>query len=69
LKIENITGPVTVEIYNLEGELVHSQTAVTPGEVVWDLTTKRGFLVGSGKYLVRITGPNGSVVRTVAVLR
>jgi hypothetical protein len=69
LRIENIDGPVTVEIYNLEGELVHSQSAAAAGDVVWDLTDRSGFLVGSGKYLVRISGAGGSVTKPIAVLR
>ncbi|MCH7549648.1 MAG: T9SS type A sorting domain-containing protein, partial [Candidatus Krumholzibacteriota bacterium] len=54
LKIENITGPVTVEVYTIEGEMVHEQTVSQSGEVVWDLTTKAGFIAASGVYLVRI---------------
>ncbi len=69
LKIENISGPVSVEIYTVEGQLVHSQDVDGPGQVIWDLTTRSGFLVGSGNYLVRITGAGGSVVKPVAVLR
>ncbi|HEU4364692.1 MAG TPA: T9SS type A sorting domain-containing protein, partial [Candidatus Krumholzibacteria bacterium] len=69
LKIENITGPVTVSIYTIEGELVHSQDADTPGQVIWDLTTQSGVYVGSGNYLVRITGSGASVTKPVSVLR
>ncbi len=69
LKIDNIGAPVTIEIYNLEGELVHSTTATADGDVIWDLTNRNGFLVGSGNYLVRISGPDGAVTKPVAVLR
>ena len=69
LKIANLTGPVTVEIYNLEGELVDSRPAAADGDVVWDLTDRGGIYVGSGNYIVRIVGPTGSTQRTVAVLR
>jgi hypothetical protein len=69
LKIENIDGPVTIEIYTIEGELVHSQTANTPGQVIWDLTTRSGVTAGSGNYLVRISGSGTSVTKPVAVLR
>lgn len=69
LKIQNITGPVTVEVYNLEGELVHSQSADTPGQEIWDLTTRNGLYAGSGKYLVRITGNGASVTKPIALLR
>lgn len=69
LKIQNITGAVSIDVYNLEGDLVHSQTASEPGEVIWDLTTNEGFVTASGVYFVRIsTGPN-SVVRSVTIIR
>jgi hypothetical protein len=69
LKIENIDGPVTIEIYTIEGELVHSQTADAAGQVVWDLTTRSGLLAGSGNYLVRISGNGATVTKTVSLLR
>lgn len=69
VKIENITGPVSIEVYNLEGVLVHSQTVESNGQVVWDLTTKGGFLAGSGNYIVRVIGTNGAITKTIAVLR
>jgi hypothetical protein len=69
LKIENITGPVSIEVYNLEGVLVHSQTVETNGQVAWDLTTQGGFLAGSGNYIVRVVGANGAITKTIAVLR
>jgi hypothetical protein len=37
--------------------------------VIWDLTTNSGFVVGSGKYLIRISSAAGAVIRPVAVLR
>ena len=69
LKIANLTGPVSVEIYNLEGGLVDSRTVSTDGDVAWDLTTKDGFNAGSGKYIVRIVGESGSVQRPFALIR
>jgi ligand-binding sensor domain-containing protein len=69
LKIENISGPVSIEVYNLEGVLVHSQTVDGNGQVAWDLTTRTGAVTGSGNYLVRVVGANGSVTKTIAVLR
>ena len=70
LKVGNITGPVTVEIYDLEGELVDDpHTANNNGDVVWDLTTRGGTEAGSGKYIVRIRGQNGSVQRSIALIR
>jgi ligand-binding sensor domain-containing protein len=69
LKVENLPGPVTIEVYNLEGELVHTQSAQASGDVIWDLTDRSGFLVGSGKYIVRIASSGGSVTRPIAVIR
>ena len=67
--IHNITGPVTIQVYNVEGLLVHSQSVDTNGQVAWDLTTETGFLAASGNYLVRVVGSNGAVTKTIAVLR
>ncbi|MDH4036654.1 MAG: T9SS type A sorting domain-containing protein [Candidatus Krumholzibacteria bacterium] len=69
LKIQNIDGPVTIEVYNLEGELVHSQTADASGQAVWDLTTRTGADAGSGNYLVRISGNGVSVTKSISLLR
>jgi ligand-binding sensor domain-containing protein len=70
IKVGNLTGPVTVEIYDLEGELVDDPHRVTnSGDVAWDLTTRNGFSAGSGNYIVRIIGEKGTVQRTVALIR
>jgi ligand-binding sensor domain-containing protein len=70
LKIGNITTPVLVEIYSLEGELVHSQKVTDVNNpVVWDLTTAEGFIVASGVYLVRVVSDGRSTVRTISVIR
>ena len=74
LRIENIESPVSVDVYNIEGELVHSGTASQAGDVVWDLTTKEGILVASGVYLVRISvvtskGESRVCVKTISVIR
>ncbi len=70
LKIGEISGPVFVEIYSLEGELVHSQWVSGPAEPeAWDLTTEGGFLVSSGIYLVRIKSEGRTVIKRVSVIR
>ncbi len=69
IKIQNITGPVSVDVYNLEGVLVSSTSVDTNGQVAWDLTDASGFVVASGNYLVRVSGPGGAVTKTIAVLR
>jgi hypothetical protein len=70
IKVGNLTGPVTVEIYDLEGELVDGPRKVaTDSDVAWDLTTRSGFRAGSGRYIVRIVTDKGSVQRPVALIR
>ena len=69
LMIDNVTSPVTIEIYNLEGDLVHSATATESEQPIWDLTTSRGYIVASGVYLVRINNGADSVVKPIAVIR
>ena len=69
LMIQNITGPVSVEVYTVEGVLVHTQEADANGDIVWDLTTKGGYLASSGNYLVRVVGTEGAVTKTVSLLR
>jgi ligand-binding sensor domain-containing protein len=69
LKIGNVDAPVAIDVYNVEGNLVHSQTATQSGDVVWDLTTKSGFIVSSGTYLVRIDNGVSAVVLPIVVVR
>jgi hypothetical protein len=70
IKVGNLTGPVTVEVYDLEGELVDAPHKVnTSSDVAWDLTTKSGLFAGSGNYIVRIIGAKGTVQRTIALIR
>jgi ligand-binding sensor domain-containing protein len=69
LKIDELDAPVNIEIYNLEGELVHSQTATRSEEVVWDLTTRTGFIVSSGVYFVRVDNGQEAVILSVTVVR
>ena len=70
LKVGNNDSPVNVDIYTLDGELVHQARNVLPSDpVVWDLKTKSGLSVSSGVYLVRINDDSGTVVKSVSVLR
>ena len=69
LMIGNVDAPVSIDIYNIEGNLVHSQTAAGSGEVVWDLTTQSGFFVSSGVYFVRIDNGVSAVVKPVSIVR
>lgn len=69
LKIANIDAEVLVEVFTIEGELVHSQRANRSGDPVWDLTTQSAFLAASGVYIVRISGGGDTVVKMVSLLR
>lgn len=72
LRIANIAGPVLVEIFTLEGEMVHSYNASAEREVVWNLTTPNSndrVLASSGVYIVRISDATGSVTQRIALLQ
>ncbi len=68
--VGNIDSAVLVEIFTIEGELVHRQTDVGSGDSVWEgLTTKTGFKAASGVYLVRISGVEETVIKMVSLIR
>jgi len=67
--ISRIGGMVDVEIFNIEGEIVHRQENVSDGGQIWDLLTMNGFRAESGVYLVRISNDEGYEIRKVAVIR
>jgi hypothetical protein len=68
--IGNVDSPVQVEVYTIEGELVHRQTDVAPGDAVWEgLTTATGFKAASGVYMVRISGAGETVVKMISLIR
>ncbi|HUV35693.1 MAG TPA: T9SS type A sorting domain-containing protein [Patescibacteria group bacterium] len=69
LRIWRISTPVDVEVYTLEGELVHEARNVAEGDVAWDLLTLNGYSVRSGVYIVRISSEQFSEMRKVAVIR
>lgn len=51
----------TLEIYNLNGELIRTLTKDNPtsGEMAWDVLTQNGLPPASGIYIYRITIPGG----------
>ena len=69
LRIGRVSGPVSIEVYTVTGELVHEVSSVREGDVAWDLLTINGFQARSGIYIVRIKGERGSEIRKVAVIR
>jgi hypothetical protein len=71
LRIGRISGPVTIKVFTVEGELVHEASGVTGGGVAWDLypLTSNSFPARSGVYIVRVSNGRETVVRKVAVIR
>lgn len=69
LKVGNIETEVLVDVFTVEGELVHSSRVASSGDVAWDLTTKAGFLAASGIYVVRLSGAGAVLTKTVSLIR
>lgn len=71
LHIARISGPVTIRVFTIEGELVHEVSGVVDGGVAWDLypLTSNSFPARSGVYIVRVSNGGQSEVRKVAVVR
>jgi ligand-binding sensor domain-containing protein len=69
LRIANIYSPVTVEVYNLEGELVDKREADPQDIVAWDLLTSQGFLAASGIYIIRISDGTGHITKKISLIR
>ena len=61
--------PATVEIYNLEGQLVYRDRYVTAGVGFWDGNNRYGRPVAAGVYLVRVTWRGSHAVHNLAVVR
>jgi len=71
LRIAHISGPVSVKVYTVEGELVHEVSGVTDGGVAWDLypLTSDKYHARSGVYLVKVTRGRSTEMRKIAVVR
>jgi len=69
LRIARISGPVSIRVYTLEGELVHEVDGVEDGAVAWDLLTLNGFKARSGVYIVRVISGRSSEVRKIGIIR
>ena len=69
LKIGDINAEVLVEIFNVEGDLVHRKTVSREGDSVWDLTTESGSVAASGVYVVRISGDGTVITKMVSLIR
>ncbi|MBN1576492.1 MAG: hypothetical protein JW913_08070 [Chitinispirillaceae bacterium] len=64
-------NPPSINIFSLQGNLVRTLTPAAPaaGSIVWDGADARGNRVGSGSYLVRIAGDDGSMAHRVQLVR
>ncbi|MDD4858065.1 MAG: T9SS type A sorting domain-containing protein, partial [Candidatus Krumholzibacteria bacterium] len=69
LKISGISSEVSIRIYTVEGELVHTADHVADGAQAWDLLTLNGFKARSGIYIVRVTAGGRSETRRIAIVR
>jgi hypothetical protein len=69
LRIGRVSGPVSVRIFTITGELVHEAADLEEGDVAWDLLTINGFKARSGVYIVRIESEGFAEIRKVAVIR
>ena len=62
-------GTASVEIYNLDGQLVYLDKEVTPETGFWTGTNRVGEEVSTGMYVVRVTSGGVSRTMTLAVVR
>ena len=64
-----LSGGVAVEVYDLQGQLVHRASHVGAGDPFWDGRNLQGDPVSSALYLVKVTLDGQNAVRTLAVVR
>jgi hypothetical protein len=64
-----IEGGASVEIYNIEGQLIRRRSNIAPGDNVWDGINQDGEPAVTGTYLVRIYLRNHVVIKSLAVVR
>jgi hypothetical protein len=71
LHIARISEPVAIQVFTIEGELVHEASGVVDGGVAWDLfpLNSNSFPARSGVYIVRVSNGRQSEVRKVGVVR
>ncbi|MBM4131066.1 hypothetical protein FJ250_08550 [bacterium] len=61
--------PATVEIYDLQGELVYRDPQVTADTAFWNGTSRMGGAIQSGYYLLRLSWRGFETTMTLAVVR
>ncbi len=69
VKISKISNPVSIRVYTIEGELVHSVDRVVDGGRAWDLLTLNGFKARSGIYIVKVSDGSSTESRKIAIIR
>ncbi len=68
------TTALHIEIYNLQGNLMHQQSA-SSGQLIWNLRSANGKFIANGVYLYKISGQDssgkvvGREVRKLVILR
>jgi ligand-binding sensor domain-containing protein len=69
IKISRISNPVSIRVYTIEGQLVHSADDIRDGERAWDLLTLNGFKARSGIYIVKVSDGRSTETRKIAIIR
>ena len=66
---ETTDGVAAVEVFNLEGQVVHRNRSVSPDSGFWDGKNRVGTDVASGMYAVKVTWQGMTTVVPLAVVR
>ena len=66
---DDASATATVEIVNLQGQVVYRFSALNPEQGFFNgATTRTGVRVASGLYVVKVTYRGATAVRTLAVV-
>jgi len=69
IKISRISSPVSIRVYTIEGQLVHSADGILDGQRAWDLLTLSGFKARSGIYIAKVSDGRATETRKIAIIR
>jgi ligand-binding sensor domain-containing protein len=69
VKISRISNLVSIRVFTIEGELVHSVDGIGDGDRAWDLLTLNGFKARSGIYVVKVSDGSSTETRKIAIIR
>jgi hypothetical protein len=67
INFSGLTGKDRLEIYNLSGELVY-YASLTADTAYWNLCNALDRQVAAGIYIVKASGPGGTVIQKIALL-